>query len=721
MVLDETQRRIIEARHHDPFGYLGCHPRGDLKVVHVHLPGARSVHIVTSNGAQEPLERLGRSDLFSWQGSADTLPKHYLLSWVDRWGVEHEAHDPYSFGPQLLEFDLALFAAGKHWHAYRFLGAHCREIDGISGVFFAVWAPNAERVSVVGDHNAWDGRHHPLRCRGASGVWELFIPGLAAGLHYKFEIRARNGAILLKSDPYAQGSELRPATASVVREASRHQWQDAQWLDQRQRHDWLHAPLSIYEVHLGSWRRDEAGHFLNYRDLAHGLVDYIAQQGYTHLQLLPITEHPFDGSWGYQSTGYFCPTRRFGEPDELRYLVDLCHRHGIGVLLDWVPAHFPRDGHALAWFDGSNLYEHADPRRGEHRDWGTLIFDYGRNEVRNFLLSSALYWIEEFHIDGLRVDAVASMLYLDYSRQPDDWLPNIHGGNENLEAIDFLKHLNGVVHERFPGVLMMAEESTAWPMVSRPVHLGGLGFSMKWNMGWMNDTLDYIGKDPIHRLYHHDKLTFGLLYAFTENFILPFSHDEVVHGKRSLLYKMPGDEWQRFASLRLLLTYQFTQPGKKLNFMTNDIAQGREWNHDRELEWYLLQYPFHQGVQRLVADLNRLYRNEPALHRHDFDSSGFEWIDCHDSTQSVLSFLRKSDQGWLLVLLNFTPVVREDYRVGVPAAGSYRELFNSNSRHYGGSDLGNGQVVTEPVAWMGRPVSLRLTLPPLAGIVLRLA
>jgi 1,4-alpha-glucan branching enzyme len=590
-------------------------------------------------------------------------------------------------------------------------------------VLFATWAPNAERISVVGDFNHWDGRCHPMRVRGGSGIWELFIPDLEAGALYKFEIRSnRGGQILLKADPYGRHFEVRPSTASIVASSSRHTWQDHGWMEARAHHDWLHAPMSIYEVHLGSWQRDEQGNFLSYRELAMRLVEHVKKLGFTHIELLPITEHPFDGSWGYQTIGYYAPTSRFGTPDDFRFFVDYCHEHGIGVLLDWAPGHFPKDAHGLANFDGSALYEHEDPRLGEHKDWGTLIFNYGRNEVRNFLFSSALYWLEEFHIDGLRVDAVASMLYLDYSRNAGEWVPNIHGGRENLEAIHFVRQLNEVTHDQHPGTMIMAEESTSWPMVSRPIYLGGLGFSMKWNMGWMNDTLEYISKEPIHRLYHHDKLTFSLLYAFTENFILPFSHDEVVHGKGSMLQKMPGDEWQRFANLRLLYCYMFTHPGKKLLFMGCEFGQGQEWNHATTLDWYVLDYPLHQGIQRLVGDLNRFYCNTPALHRFDFEHQGFEWVDCHDAAQSVLIYLRRAGDEFVITALNFTPVPRPNYRIGVPVAGQYLEVLNTDSEYYGGSNMGNGNGIhSEPTPWMGRPHSIELTLPPLAGVVLRLA
>jgi len=716
--LPEPLKRIVEARHHDPFDVLGRHVRGATCHLLAFLPRAERVRVIES-GIE--LERIPGTDLFEWEGDPEWVPERYRLNWYDAHGTVHHDYDPYCFPPQLGDFDLHLFGEGRHWHAYRFLGAHPRVVDGVEGVLFAVWAPNAERASVVGDFNAWDGRAHPMRVRGGSGVWELFIPELEPGGFYKFEFRDRGGNVHVKIDPYANAFQRRPETGCIVCGESDFEWADQAWMQARAAFDWQHRPMSVYEVHLGSWQRTADGEFLTYREIAERLADHVLEMGFTHVELLPVTEHPLDASWGYQSTGYFAPTSRFGSPDDFRGFVDYLHRKGIGVILDWVPAHFPRDTFALAWYDGSALYEHADPRLGEHKDWGTLIFNFGRNEVKNFLLSSALYWLTEFHLDGLRVDAVASMLYLDYSRQPGEWIPNRYGGNENLEAVDFLRQLNTVTHEQHPGTLMIAEESTAWPAVSRPTYTGGLGFSMKWNMGWMHDTLSYMSKDPVYRHYHHDLLTFGLVYAFTENFVLPFSHDEVVHGKRSILDRMPGDAWQKFASLRLLYTFMFTYPGKKLLFQGCEFGQGREWNFDAELDWYLLERPQHEGVQRLVADLNRLYRSEPALHELDFTGDGFEWIDCHDSSQSVLSFLRKDRKGEVVAAcaFNFTPVPRSDYRIGVPKPGLYREAVNSDAEIYGGSNLGNrGGVESEPLSWMGRAHSVPIALPPLGAVVL---
>ncbi|MDD1615147.1 MAG: 1,4-alpha-glucan branching protein GlgB [Methylococcaceae bacterium] len=711
--------KITEAKHHDPFSILGRHRKNKQDQVTVYLPYAESVCFSHNDAA---LTRVPNSDFFEYTIENDqVIPEHYQLSWLDKDGNTHKNYDPYTFGTQLPEFDQHLFGEGKHWHIYQKLGGHLHTADGIAGVFFAVWAPNAGRVSVVGDFNRWDGRCHPMRSLGGGGLWELFIPDLQEGCLYKFEILNRDsGQILVKTDPYGQQFEFRPNTSSVVTREDSYVWQDQQWMTDRVQRNWLHEPMSIYEVHLGSWKRDDKGNFINYRELAVQLVNYVKQMGFTHIELLPITEHPLDASWGYQTTGYFAPTSRHGAPDDFRFFMDTCHQNDIGVILDWVPAHFPKDSFALARFDGSALYEHEDPRKGEHRDWGTLIYNYGRNEVKNFLLASAIFWLEEFHLDGLRVDAVASMLYLDYSREEGDWIPNMYGGNENLEAISFLREMNEVTHAQHPGTVVMAEESTSWPQVTRPTWTGGLGFSMKWNMGWMHDILAYMQEDPVHRMHHHNQLTFGMLYAFTENFTLPFSHDEVVHGKGSLVSKMPGDEWQRFANLRLLYTLLYTYPGKKLLFMGCEFGQGTEWNFHKALDWYVLDYSHHRGVQTLVKDLNQLYKTEPALYQHDFDYQGFEWIDCCDVQQSIISYRRKHGEEELLVILNFTPVVRENYRIGVPKAGSYKEVFNSDSSYYDGSNTGNGIIVSEPKEWMGQLNSVRLTLPPLGGVILKL-
>ena len=718
--LQHEFERISQARHHDPFSVLGKHRDQGLDLVRVFMPQVDEVKIAEGNVR---LQRIPDTDLFEWRGTPGTVPDHYHLVWNDAAQHEHISHDPYSFLPQIPDFDLHLFSEGRHRHAYRMLGAHVHAVDEVTGVLFAVWAPNAERVSVVGEFNQWDGRRHPMRVRGGSGVWELFIPDLEAGCLYKYEIRNReSGEILLKTDPYAQSFEVRPRTASIISGHTQYDWNDRDWMEQRTSHDWQHTPMSVYEVHLGSWQRGPEGEFLSYRQLAESLVNYVKEMGFTHIELLPVTEHPYDPSWGYQATGYFAPTSRYGTADDFRFFVDVCHQNGIGVLLDWVPAHFPKDAHGLARFDGTPLYEHADPRLGEHLDWSTLIYNFGRNEVKNFLLSSAVFWLEEMHLDGLRVDAVASILYLDYSREEGGWVPNKYGGRENLEALDFLRELNVVTHEEQPGILMIAEESTSWPQVSRPTWTGGLGFDMKWNMGWMNDTLEYMSEDPLYRRYHQGKLTFSMLYAFTENFMLPFSHDEVVHGKQSMPNKMPGDEWQRFANLRALYTYMFCHPGKKLLFMGTEFGQGQEWDSTRVLDWYVLEYPCHQGIQRLVKNLNQLYKDLPALHQYDFEWRGFEWIDCNDADNSVLSFIRRSDEQFVIVVVNLTPQPHHGYRIGVPEAGKYREIFNSDSEFYSGSNLGNGgdALVADELPWMNQSYSLSLTLPPLAAVILQL-
>ena len=717
MNTDSRFSAIAAARSHDPFDFLGWHAEGDGHVVRAFDPHALDLEILGVG----PMEKIDPRGLFEWRGGlAPELP--YRLR-ADYGQGRNEWFDPYCFPPTLSQQDLYLFNEGKLLEAYRTLGAQLMPINGVEGVRFAVWEPNAERVSVVGDFNQWDGRLHVMRNRGDSGVWELFIPGLAAGTLYKYEIRQRgHGHVLLKTDPYARWFERRPGTAARVAHDADYAWNDGAWLQARAQWDWQHKPISIYEVHAGAWKRHPDGRFYTYAELAEHLIPYILELGFTHIELLPITEHPLDESWGYQTSGYFAPTSRYGAPSDLKAFIDRCHAAGIGVILDWVPAHFPQDSWALARFDGTALYEHEDPRLGYHQDWGTHIFNYGRNEVKSFLLSSAHYWFEEFHADGLRVDAVASMLYLDYSRKEGEWLPNKYGGRENLDAIDFLRDLNIMVHGHFRGALTFAEESTAWPMVSRPAYLGGLGFSIKWNMGWMNDTLRYMLNDPVHRRWHHNLLTFGQLYAYTENFLLPFSHDEVVHGKGSMLSKMPGDAWQKFANLRLLYTYQMTTPGKKLNFMGNEFAQGREWQSGWELEWGQCGIDWHAGVMRLTGDLNHLYRNEASLHDLDFDPAGFQWLDCNDAEQSILAYVRRARSGaFLVVLLNFTPVLRAGFRVGVPQAGRYEEIFNSDAQRYRGSDQRNAAGLdAEPAPWMGQDWSVTLTLPPLAGIVLAL-
>ncbi|MEQ1885737.1 MAG: 1,4-alpha-glucan branching protein GlgB [Bryobacteraceae bacterium] len=627
--------------------------------------------------------------------------------------------------PLLTPFELHLHGEGTHYESYRMMGAHVLRAGdpqtGTEGVRFTVWAPNAEQVSVVGDFNHWDGTRHPMNRRDG-GVWELFIPGLGQGTHYKYVVRSRSGQEQERIDPYAFFAEVPPRTASIVWKLDNHQWNDSDWMETRAQRKFLHEAVSIYEVHLESWLRGPHNEWLSYRDMAHKLVDYVGRMGFTHLELMPIAEHPFSGSWGYQVLGYFAPTSRFGTPDDFRYLIDLCHQRGIGVILDWVPAHFPRDPHGLVRFDGTALYEHEDPRKGEHRDWGTLIFNYGRNEVRNFLISNALYWLREFHIDGLRVDAVASMLYLDYSREPGDWIPNYYGGRENLEAIDFLKRFNELAHQE-NGAITIAEESTAWPGVSRPVYLGGLGFTMKWNMGWMHDMFDYFGKEPIYRKYHQQLVTFSMLYAFTENFVLPISHDEVVHLKKSLVSKMPGDEWQRFANARAFLAYMWAHPGKKLLFMGSEFGQTSEWTHQESLPWWLLQFPVHSKLQTLVKELNWMYRREAALHQVDDSYGGFEWLDILDAESSVISFARfaHNREDTIVFACNFTPVPRYNYRLGVPRPGRYREILNTDSEMFGGSNMGNGGAVDSAnIAYHGRPASIEITLPPLAVVAFKI-
>ena len=726
-LIDRDIARIVSSTHYDPFSYLGMHraARGTGMVVRAFVPWAHSVSVIDreTGAVLAGMAKIHEAGLFAGEIAGRNDPFAYRLR-VTVGADAHDLEDPYRFPPYLGELDTYLLAQGNHYDSYRKLGAHPVELEGVAGVNFAVWAPNALRVSVVGDFNTWDGRRHPMRVHPGCGVWEIFIPGLGPGASYKFEIKDRHGHLLpLKSDPYGfRSEEHSPHTASVVQGLGRYRWDDAAWMTGRAV-DWRRKPVSFYEVHLGSWRRHgETGRILSYREIADRLIPYATEMGFTHVELLPVSEYPFDGSWGYQPVSLFAPTSRFGEPDDFRYFVDRCHQAGIGVVLDWVAAHFPEDGHGLARFDGTHLYEHSDPREGRHMDWGTLIYNYGRHEVANFLLSNACYWLDEFHIDGLRVDAVASMLYRDYSRPEGGWIPNVFGGRENLEAVAFLKRLNEVAYERGAGIFTVAEESTAWPGVSCPTYAGGLGFGFKWNMGWMHDTLRYIAKDPVHRKHHHNDLTFGLLYAFTENFILPLSHDEVVHGKGSILGRMPGDSWQRFANLRLYYTFMFTYPGKKLLFMGSEFGQEGEWNHTASIDWHLTQYVPHKGVQTLVRDLNALYRSTPALYERDCEGEGFAWIDCTDADQSMLSYLRYGEDrnAPIVVVCNFTPVPRPAFIAGVPLAGWYEEFMNSDSRIYGGTDVGNqGGVQAQAKPWNGYPYSLRLHVPPLGAVVLR--
>lgn len=719
-----TVQAITRGEHLDPFAFLGSHPVTNGVRIRTFQPGADSVAVMdpTSDEQITSLTRLHPDGVFAGTVKGADRDFRYRLR-ISRNGEAEVIEDPYRFGAVLGDLDLHLLGEGHHEHAYEKLGSHSIEMDGIRGVAFAVWAPNARRVSVVGDFNNWDGRCHVMRLRHGVGIWEIFLPELRQGSLYKYEIIASDGKLLpLKADPLARYCQHPPETASIVYDPPPYRWQDQAWMQSRGARSQRDAPVAIYEVHLGSWRRHpgENHRYLSYLELAEELPAYAADMGFTHIELLPVTEYPFDGSWGYQPIGLYAPTSRFGTPEEFRHLVESCHAHGLGVLMDWVPAHFPEDAHGLAQFDGTALYEHEDPAKGRHHEWGTLIYNYGRQEVSNFLLSNAKFWADEYHIDGLRVDAVASMLYLDYNREAGEWTPNEYGGNENLEAVDFLKRMNELVYKEEQGFFTTAEESTAWPMVSRPTSVGGLGFGYKWNMGWMHDTLTYIKKDPVHRRYNHNDLTFGLIYAFSENFILPLSHDEVVHGKGSLLNKMPGDRWQKFANLRVYFGFMYGHPGKKLLFMGSEFAQEREWNHDHSLDWHLLDDPLHAGVQKLIRDLNRLYRHCPSLHQLDCEPEGFQWIDGGDVENSVLSFLRRgrSNDDCTVIVCNFTPVVRSGYRVGVPFAGIYHECINTDASEYGGSGVGNGGAVeSAPVPAHGHSHSLGLTLPPLAALI----
>jgi 1,4-alpha-glucan branching enzyme len=720
---------LVEGNHSDPRSVLGQHPiaigGGEATAVRAFLPESRRAWVLhPTHEKLHPMRRIHPAGVYEAicprlsEGDA----ARYKLRFATDEGRMVTMDDPYSFPPMFSDYDLYLWGEGNLLRAYDRMGAQLRTVDGVSGVNFAVWAPNADSVSIVGDFNGWDGRRHPLQKHFNNGIWELFVPNLTAGQNYKYRIK-RGHHYMDKCDPFGFSAEVPPKTASVISDLASHKWGDDAWMERRERETSLDRPISIYEVHLGSWRKPgDYRDWLSYRELAPQLIEYCKRLNYTHIELLPISEHPYTGSWGYQTVGYFAVTSRHGSPEDFMWFVDQLHQNDIGVIVDWVPAHFPRDGHGLREFDGTALYEHADPRQGEHPDWGTMIFNYGRNEVKNFLVSNALFWLDKYHIDGLRVDAVASMLYLDYSREEGQWIPNEYGGRENLPAIALLKMVNESAHLHHPGVLTIAEESTAWDGVSRPTHAGGLGFSLKWNMGWMNDTLRYMRREPVHRRFHQNDLTFSMIYAFSENFALPLSHDEVVHGKGSLLGQMPGDDWQKFANLRLLYTYMWTHPGKKLLFMGCDLGQWDEWNHDETLPWNLLDYPSHQGINNLVADLNRVYRENPALYEVEFEGEGFEWIDCMSADESMLVFMRKAKdpKDFLIVVCNFTPVVRRARRIGVPKAGFYREILNTDSEYYGGTNVGNvAGLEAEPIEAQSRPYSINCALPPLGAVVFR--
>lgn len=712
---------------HQPHRLLGCHKaKHDGKeglIVRGWHPDAVRCELVLGSG-EKPVEMkpLQVPGLFGIWLPGQAFPLHYSFRFRFPSGTTWETEDAYRFLPSVGELDLWLHSEGNYLRAYEKFGAHLTEMDGVRGVAFCVWAPNARRISVIGSFNWWDGRVNPMRSMGGSGIWELFVPGADDGAGYKFEILTQDGHLRYKADPYSFGFDLRPSSHSKVVDMKRYQWNDEEYLQSLPEKDHLRGPMAAYEVHLGSWMRvpEEGNRWLTYRELAHRLVPHLHRYGFTHIELLPIAEHPFDGSWGYQVTGYYAPTSRFGTPDDFKYFVDYMHQNGIGVIVDWVPAHFPRDDFALRWFDGTALYEHGDPRRGEHKDWGTLIFDYGRPEVKNFLLSNALFWLDEYHIDGLRVDAVASMIYLDYSREAGEWVPNVHGGNENLEAIALLRQMNEIVHGQFPGRFTVAEESTSFQGVSRPTYAGGLGFTFKWNMGWMNDTLRYFSRDPIFRKYHQNDLTFALIYQYTENFVLPFSHDEVVHGKGSLLGRMPGDWWQKFANLRLLYSYMYAHPGKKLLFMGAEFGQLSEWAYDRSLDWHAASEPMHRGIENCLATLGWIYRENREFWLFDNEPVGFRWIDISDAESSVLSFARFGPEGHVICCFNLTPMPRLGYRVGAPASGRYREIFNSDATEYGGGNIGNyGEVFTQDIDWHGQAHSIHMNIPPLGAVFLK--
>jgi len=726
MILTEKElRSLVELIHQSPHSLLGMNPLGDKSglVARAMLPNAAKVEIQPVHEKDKPrfeLQRIPNTDIFEGVTKQANKVYAYDLVVTTHEGKKFQTRDAFSFLPTLSEADLYLFGKGDERKIHEKLGAQLRVADGVHGTSFAVWAPNAQRISVVGDFNNWDGRYHPMRLLGGSGVWEIFIPGVGVGAHYKFEIRDAHGHISLKTDPFGFFFEIPPKNAAIVWDTKNFKWNDGSWMKKRRDRDALRSPMSIYEVHAGSWKKKTATESWSYRELAEPLVLYVKRLGFTHVEFMPVAEHAFFPSWGYQVTGFFAPTSRYGTPEDFQFLVNALHEAGIGVIIDWVPAHFPRDEWALAKFDGTALYEHEDPRRGAHQDWGTLIFNYGRNEVSNFLVANALYWLDRFHIDGLRVDAVASMLYLDYSRKPGEWLPNQYGGRENLEAIDFLRKFNHIAHVEHPGIVTIAEESTAWPQVTRPPYIGGLGFSFKWNMGWMHDTLDYFSRDPIHRKFHQNDLTFAMIYHYHENFVLPLSHDEVVHGKGSLHRRMPGDDWQKFANLRTLLGYQWLFPGKKLLFMGGEFGQVNEWNANSQLDWWLLDAgPYHRGLQKFVEDLNKLYTSTPSLWQADYDHSGFYWIDCNDNANSILSFVRQKNDGTepVAVIMNLTPVPRWNYRIGLPRPGKWREVLNSDAGIYSGSNTGNyGQVWAHEHACHNQNFSAEINLPPMSII-----
>ncbi|BAQ60084.1 1,4-alpha-glucan (glycogen) branching enzyme [Geminocystis sp. NIES-3708] len=747
-ITSEQVNQIVHNLHHDPFEILGCHllsENNDQKqwVIRAYLPKANSASVVIPNSRQEYAMRSHHHpNFFECEIEAPELNSYQLR--IKEENHEKVIYDPYQFKEgQLTDFDIHLFGEGNHHRIYEKLGAHVIEQNGVKGVYFAVWAPNARNVSVLGDFNSWDGREHQMRKR-QNMIWEIFIPDLNYGTHYKYEIKNWEGHIYEKSDPFGFYQEVRPKTASIVADLDSYQWNDQDWLEKRRNTDPLTQPVSVYELHLGSWLHTSiedplkqfgdaaevvpvseiksTARFLNYYEFAEKLIPYVKELGYTHIELLPVAEHPFDGSWGYQVTGYYAATSRYGSPEDLMYFIDVCHQNGIGVIVDWVPGHFPKDGHGLAFFDGTHLYEHGDPRKGEHKGWGTLVFDYGRNEVRNFLVANALFWFDKYHIDGIRVDAVASMLYLDYDRENGEWVTNQYGGRENIEAVEFLRQVNGTIFNYFPGILSIAEESTSWAMVSRPPYMGGLGFNMKWNMGWMHDMLDYFAMDPWFRQFHQNSITFSMWYHHSENYMLALSHDEIVHGKSNMIGKMPGDEWQKFANMRSLFGYMFAHPGKKTMFMSMEFGQWSEWNVWNDLEWHLLQYDKHKELKKFFADINTLYKNEPALYELDFEEEGFQWIDCSDNRHSVVAFLRRAKNGeFIVIVCNFTPQPHSHYRIGVPQAGFYTEIFNSDSREYGGSNMGNlGGKWTESWFFHSYGDSLDLCLPPLGVLMLKL-